>query len=356
VRRTEIERWILSNLSPEPSSSAELIYERMPSQSGERLPVIYQPLDRENRSHWHDVAIVSAFATALEGVSSVLDIGPGDGWPSLRIADRFGRVVGIDPSPLRVRVQRQNASRLGIANVEFLEMDAVLLDFEDESFGGAAAASSIEQSDDPPRALAEVFRVLEPGGTLAMTFEDYGGYFPDSEGDEELWSEDGEGDRVLFYQARTKSPPRETKYGLFLDRASVAREAGIASILDGLAQDLVRLENLEDGREGPLRPEGIGVGFFSELRPLVKKASYFELHHLTSASLDAVLTDIGFADVRHFDCRLPELLGLVDAARDAGKMEELATLFPLLPELWGRAAVRGAGRGPGDFAMARKPS
>ena len=354
--RTEIERWILRELDARPTTSAELTYERMDSQSSECLAVIYQPLDHKKMGHWHDTAIVSAFAAALEGASTVLDVGPGDGWPSLRIADRFDRIVGIDPSPRRVRVQRENAERLGITNVEFLEMDAVSLAFEDGSFGGVAAASSIEQTDDPALALAEVFRVLEPGGKLAMVFEDYGGYFPDSDGDEELWTEAGEAGRVLFYQARTKSPARETKYGLFLDRAALDGEPAIVGILDRLAQNPVQLESLDDGAPGPLRPEELGVAFFETLRPFVAEARYFELHHLTSESLDAVLGDIGFVDVRHLDHRLPELRAVLDAASAAGRLDDLSAVFPVLCELFGTAAVDRAAPGPGDFVIARKPA
>jgi SAM-dependent methyltransferase len=353
--RTEIERWILRELAPEPSTTAELSYERMESQSGECLAVIYQPLDGRRRAHWHDVALVSAFVRALEGASVVLDVGPGDGWPSLRFADRFEHVVGIDPSPRRVTVQKRNAARLGITNVEFREMDALSLAFEDASFGGVAAASSIEQTGDPPRALAEVFRVLEPGGALAMVFEDYGTYFSGSAGDEELWTEAGEGECTLFYQARTKDPPRETKYGIFLDRDGLVRAPDIARTIERLEQDPVRLENLGEDTSGPLRPKDLGVAFLESLRPLVVSAKYFELLHLTSATLDAVLRDVGFVDVRHLDHRLPALRAVFDAAESAGRLDDLSSAFPLVCELLGAASVDRAAPGPGDFAIARKP-
>jgi len=187
-----------------------------------------------------------------------------------------------------------------------------------------------------------------------MCFEDYGGYFPHSEGDEELWAEADQNERVLFYQARTKSPPRETQYGFFLDRDLLDREPALARIFRGLVQDLARLQNLPDGEPGPIRPEELGVGFFEALRPMVVEARYFELDHLTSESLDGALGELGFTDVRHFDHRLPELLSLVDTAREAGRLDELALLFPLLAELRGAAAVRSAGSGPGDVAIAKK--
>ena len=350
-----MERWIAERLAPERSTTAELSYERMESQSGECLAVIYEPLDYTKRGHWIDTAIVGAFAEAVRGAGPVLDVGPGDGWPSLRMANRFERIVGIDPSPRRVRVQRENAARLGITNVEFLKMDACSLDFADGSFGGVTAASSIEQTDDPEMALREVFRVLEPGGTLAMVFEDYATYFPESDGDEELWTETIGSEPVLFYQARTKAPARETKYGLFLDAGRLAEDDGLTAELRALEQDPVRLENLDDGEETPLRPESLGVPFLERLEPLVTAARYFELSHLTSESLHTLLWRIGFTHVRDLDYRMPGLRAIFDAAEEAGRLEDLAPVFEPFCEAFGAAAVYRAQTGEGGFTIATKP-
>ena len=356
VVRTPIERWIVEHLAPTRSTTAELSYERMESQSGECLAVIYVPLDHRKRSHWHDTAIVGAFAEAVRGARSVLDVGPGDGWPSLRMAGRFGRIVGIDPSPRRVRVQRENATRLGMTNVEFLEMDACSLDFADASFGGVAAASSIEQTDDPERALREVFRVLEPGGSLAMVFEDYGTYFPDSDGDEELWTEMRGPEPVLFYQARTKRPAREAKYGLFLDATALASDRRLESQLLELEEEAARLENLQDGEAAPSRPESLGVPFFERLAPLVTAAKYFELNHLTTESLHALLQDVGFVNIRDLDYRLPAVRSLFDELEAREKLDELASGFEALCCALGALAVRCARQGDGGFTIATKPA
>ncbi len=353
--RNDIEQWILSELKPSRSTTAEIIYERMESQSGEQLAVIYEPLDYRKRSHWHDVAICAAFAHAVRGARTVLDVGPGDGWPSLRIADRFDRVVGIDPSPRRVRVQKENAERLGITNVEFLEMDVDAMTFEDASFGGVTAASSIEQTDDPEKALREVLRVLEPGGALAMVFEDYATYFPESDGDEGLWIDTAGEEPVLFYQVRAKSPPRETWYALFLDGPALGGDAELSRIGESLSQDRQKLENLEHGHEAPMRPEWFDIGFFERLAPLTREAKYFDLGHLTSDTLDAILGDVGFVDARHLDYRIPELRSFFDSAEESGKLDGFARSFESISELFGIAAIRRAGFGPGGFVIARKP-
>jgi len=331
---------MITNHPPEQSSSAELMYERMESQSGRCLPVLYEPLDHTKRSHWHDEALIGAFAHAMGDARSVLDVGPGDGWPALRIADRFESVVGIDPSPRRVRVQRENAERLGITNVEFEEMDVVDMGFPDASFGGVTAASSIEQSGDAESALREVFRVLEPGGRLAMVFEDYETCLGDLEGDEEMWGEVSDDEAVLFYKCRRKSPPRESWYALFLKPAAVAGDAAL----------LERLANLRDSSPG-----GPAQQLLEQVSPLVTESKRFELGHMTSVSMNGLLRAVGFVDVRHTDHRIPELLAFFDAASCAGKIGADGPVFDAVAEVFGISAVERAGDGPGDFVLARKP-
>ncbi len=355
--QSDIERWIRSNLSPRQTTTAELAYERMESQSGECLVVLYQPLDHTRRAHWHDVAIVSAFARAMGGAESVLDIGPGDGWPSLRMADRFSRITGIDPSPRRVRIQRENAARLGIENVEFLVMDAEAMSLKDASFDGVCAASSIEQCDDPAAALAEAHRVLRPGGTLAMVFEDYSEYFPESDGDEEIWMErargaDGSDERILFYQLRTKSPPREARYGLFLDGVRLAADPELSRVLEAVVEKPVSLDLRSDSASK--RPHELSLPFFETLAPYVISAACYELNHLTGRTLDELLESVGFGEIRHLDHRIPSVLEAFNTAESEERLDECASTFVEFCEDVGARAMDDATPGQGDFVIARK--
>ena len=330
----------------------------MESQSGECLAVLYQPLDHTRRTHWHDVAIVSAFARAMGDAGSVLDVGPGDGWPSLRMADRFSRIVGIDPSPKRVRVQRENAARLGILNVEFLVMDAEAMSFGDASFDGVCAASSIEQCDDPAAALAQVHRVLRPGGTLAMVFEDYSEYFPESDGDEEVWVErarstDGPGEHVLFYQLRTKSPGREVRYGIVIDGVRLAGDRELSEVVDAMVGTPVSLDLQADS--APKRPDELSIPFLETLAPHVVSAACYELNHVTSRTLDELLRSVGFSEIRHLNHRIPLVHEAFDAAESEGRLDEYASTFVQVCEEIGVRAVDDATPGQGSFVIARKP-
>ncbi len=69
--------WIASHVALTPSSSAAALYDHMESQSGECLPVIYQPFDGRRRGHFVDRGQILDFAIAADG-GRVLDFGPGD--------------------------------------------------------------------------------------------------------------------------------------------------------------------------------------------------------------------------------------------------------------------------------------
>lgn len=112
--------WITTELAPEAGTSSELLYERMASQSGRSLPVLYEPFNPNDAGHWRDrgAALDFVLSTHCAG-KRVLDIGPGDGWPSLIIAPAVAEVVGIEGAHRRVAVCRENAARLGIGNATF---------------------------------------------------------------------------------------------------------------------------------------------------------------------------------------------------------------------------------------------
>jgi SAM-dependent methyltransferase len=163
--------WIRDNLPLRETDSATALYDRMASQSGNRLPLINCPFDPDRRGHFMDRAQILDF-TIVAGPGRVLDFGPGDGWPSLPMAPMVDEVVGVDGSARRVAVCTENARRLGIANATFVHMPPkVPLPFPDASFDGVAASSSIEQTPAPAATLREMARVLKPGGRLRMHYE-----------------------------------------------------------------------------------------------------------------------------------------------------------------------------------------
>lgn len=78
-----------------------------------------------------------------------------------------GSIVGIDLSERMVELARQNAK--GIDNVEFRVMDAENLAFPDASFDLVVCRFGLQIVTDPDRCIAEMRRVLKPGGRMAAT-------------------------------------------------------------------------------------------------------------------------------------------------------------------------------------------
>jgi SAM-dependent methyltransferase len=104
----------------------------------------------------------------------VLDVGCGTG-TALRAAAQVvteGRVIGIDPTPAMLRLaEEQSAGAAEWERIEFLEGGAECIPLPDASVTVVLAINSIHHWQDWPRGLAEVKRVLAPGGRLWITEE-----------------------------------------------------------------------------------------------------------------------------------------------------------------------------------------
>jgi len=101
----------------------------------------------------------------------VLDVATGSGQPALTIASRIqpgGTTLGIDFSPEMIAVAERRARDLGAGNVSFRTMDAEQLELPDASFDAVTCACGILFFPDADRALAEMRRVLKPGGRVAI--------------------------------------------------------------------------------------------------------------------------------------------------------------------------------------------
>jgi SAM-dependent methyltransferase len=118
-------------------------------------------------------AIVLRLLSLLPG-QAVLDIGSGPGLLAREMADAVGpegRVVGLDlAEPMLEMGRRRCADRPW---VEFEQGDAATLPFEAASFDAVVTTQVYEYVPDIPGALAEVARVLRPGGLVAILDTDY---------------------------------------------------------------------------------------------------------------------------------------------------------------------------------------
>lgn len=102
---------------------------------------------------------------------TVLDLGSGAGMDSILAARQVGptgKVIGVDMTEAMVRKARSNAAVLGLTNVEFIHARLENLPLDDESVDVAISNGTFNLCRDKPKALAEVFRVLRPGGRVQM--------------------------------------------------------------------------------------------------------------------------------------------------------------------------------------------
>jgi SAM-dependent methyltransferase len=98
-----------------------------------------------------------------------LDLGCSAGLYTRSLSNNLdsGVAVGIDISPSMLEEAVRHARRIG-ANPSFVRANAKHLPFFDASFAGATCGGTLNEFGDPARVLRETYRVLEPGGRLAI--------------------------------------------------------------------------------------------------------------------------------------------------------------------------------------------
>ena len=125
---------------------------------------------RAGYDHYRDGLNTPAFLEMLpdaEGLSG-LDVGCGEGHNTRLLAERGARMTGIDISKTFVRHAREEESR-NPRGIRYEKASAVRLPFEEASFDFAVAFMSLMDIPEVEKVLAEVFRVLKPGGFLQFS-------------------------------------------------------------------------------------------------------------------------------------------------------------------------------------------
>jgi ubiquinone/menaquinone biosynthesis C-methylase UbiE len=112
-------------------------------------------------------------AHRLPETPRILDVGCGTGEIVLRLASLFPRasIVGVDIIESHLALARSRCAQL--ERVQFQTADAFDLPFDDASFDLVVCRHVLQSIPTPERVLAQLVRVLRPGGVLHLIPEDY---------------------------------------------------------------------------------------------------------------------------------------------------------------------------------------
>jgi SAM-dependent methyltransferase len=128
--------------------------------SAQKVRTSSQSYDQAVGYYSRYLSFVTRSSVPVRG-ASLLDVGCGSGWSACLFAHAGFRTIGIDLSADAFEPPPTD-------NLTLQELSVLDLPFPDASFSVVAAYQTIEHVPDPERALLQMIRVCDPGGTICI--------------------------------------------------------------------------------------------------------------------------------------------------------------------------------------------
>ncbi|OZD70547.1 SAM-dependent methyltransferase [Rhodococcus sp. 06-1059B-a] len=110
--------------------------------------------------HYYDLAVNAATSPAC----AALDVGTGDGLLSVRLADKFAEVAGIDPDASVIAHARTNTAD----NITWIVGDVLTYDLPDGHYDLVAAVATVHHFPDLEHGLQRLANLTAAGGALVV--------------------------------------------------------------------------------------------------------------------------------------------------------------------------------------------
>jgi ubiquinone/menaquinone biosynthesis C-methylase UbiE len=124
--------------------------------------------DKTTRKGMPEIRVLAARICAIVPArAEVLEIAPGPGFLAIELAKRGMHVRAVDISKTFVEIARHNAAEDGVT-AQFEVGNAAALPLENESVDFVVCRAAFKNFSEPVKALAEMKRVLRPGGTALL--------------------------------------------------------------------------------------------------------------------------------------------------------------------------------------------